>query len=96
MTNRNFFLCKVCGYDNSPFMPWGEDGKIPSYSICPCCGVEFGYEDTTIKSIENYRKKWILNGAPWFKGEDRPPNWSVENQLYNIGVGPTTPDDKSH
>lgn len=22
------------------YNPWGDDGKTPTYDICPCCGVE--------------------------------------------------------
>jgi hypothetical protein len=41
--------CRVCGLDQqSP--PWGVDGKSPTYAICDCCGVEFGYEDSTRES----------------------------------------------
>lgn len=39
----NSFYCRVCGLYLG-YQPWGEDGKTPSYEICPCCGVEFGYE----------------------------------------------------
>lgn len=49
--------CRVCGFDCDPFYPWGLDGKTPSYSICPKCGVEFGYEDSSEKGIQNYKEK---------------------------------------
>ena len=38
------FYCRICGY-RLGFEPWGDDGKTPTYEICPCCGVEFGNED---------------------------------------------------
>ena len=33
-------FCPVCGYPLSDYNPWGDDGKTPTYDICPCCGVE--------------------------------------------------------
>lgn len=50
--------CRICGY-RLGFEPWGDDEKTPTYEICPCCGVEFGNEDCTMKSIKEYRKSWI-------------------------------------
>lgn len=49
--------CRICGY-RLGFEPWGDDEKTPTYEICPCCGVEFGNEDCTIKSI----KGLVANG----------------------------------
>lgn len=51
--------CRICGYLDENLMPWGEDEKTPSFEICPCCNVEFGYEDSNNKSIFRYREKWI-------------------------------------
>lgn len=36
------YHCPACGFElNGP--PWrGED---PSWNICPCCGIEFGYDE---------------------------------------------------
>lgn len=77
--------CRVCGlyYDN--WMPWGKDGKTPSFSFCGCCGVEWGVKDFTLKSLKKYRKKW-LNGNPnkWFCPEEKPKNWDISIQLKNI------------
>jgi hypothetical protein len=79
MHNNNMY-CPVCGLEqNEP--PWGDDGKNPSFDICDCCGVEFGYEDSTPESIESYRKKWIAEGAKWKR---KPENWNLEKQLNNI------------
>lgn len=67
MTDK-FNLCKVCDFDCSPFFPWGEDGLTPSYSICPQCGVEFGYEDTSEAGIkyqlEKFRAKKQADAKP--------------------------------
>jgi len=59
MHNKLLHTCRICGYFDKDLMPWGEDGDIPSFEICPCCGVEFGYEDVQIDSIVRYRKKWM-------------------------------------
>src|SRR2546421_398332 len=34
--------CPACGYALG-FAPW--DGESPSDEICPCCGIQFGYDD---------------------------------------------------
>ncbi|WP_407906848.1 hypothetical protein [Escherichia coli] len=44
-------VCRVCGAEQ-PEAPWGDDGETPTYDICNCCGVEFGYEDSTVQSIK--------------------------------------------
>lgn len=53
MTDHN---CRVCGLHIDD-LPWGQDGNSPTYDICPCCGVEFGYEDYTAESARRYREK---------------------------------------
>lgn len=75
--------CKICGLylEN---MPWGEDGISPTSEICPCCGVEFGYEDYTIESIIEYRKQWIGNGCNWFNSKEIPQNWDLDKQMQDI------------
>jgi hypothetical protein len=75
--------CFSCGYQPS-FLPWGEDGKSPSMEICPCCGVQFGNEDMTLKSLNAYRSKWISKGAKWFSKEDMPEAWDIEAQMKHI------------
>lgn len=75
--------CRVCGYlAETP--PWGEDGKSPTYEICPCCGVEYGYEDSTIIAAKNYRQDWIASGAKWNDVNEKPANWLLEDQLHHI------------
>jgi hypothetical protein len=76
-------FCRVCGkYYEDP--PWGEDGRSPSYIICWCCGVEFGYEDYTLESARAYRKQWIENGTEWWDKKQKPANWDLTLQLKNI------------
>lgn len=77
------FACRVCGrMTNEP--PWGEDGKSPTFEICECCGVEFGYEDSSLQGILNYREQWLRNGAKWFAARRKPDNWDVDAQLNQI------------
>ncbi len=76
-------VCRVCGYVNET-PPWGEDGETPSFEICPCCGVEFGYEDATPQAVRAYRTKWLANGARWFTPELRPADWDLEAQMAKI------------
>ena len=77
------YYCRVCGLYNED-KPWEQDDNSPTYEICPCCGVEFGYEDYTIESTIEYRKKWIENGAKWFNAKKKPEVWNLEKQLQNI------------
>lgn len=75
--------CPICGLPLD-FTPWGDDGKSPTYDICPCCGVEWSNEDYTTKSRIEYRKKWLSAGAKWFEPQKKPANWNIEKQLKNI------------
>jgi hypothetical protein len=80
MKNHN---CSVCGLYIED-APWGEDNKTPTYEICPCCGVEFGNEDYTTKSVAAYRSKWLSEGATWFLKKQKPMEWDLEVQLKDI------------
>jgi len=82
-SKNNIMACRVCGLlQLDP--PWGEDGKNPSFEICACCGVEFGYEDVLLKSVHAYRKRWIEDGAQWVDKKAKPNNWNMTDQLENI------------
>ena len=84
MDNRKYIHnCRICGlYCDSP--PWGDDGISPSFDYCPCCGVEFGYQDCNLKSIQVFRDKWLKNGANWKEPEAKPSAWSLQTQMKNI------------
>ena len=83
MTNM---ICKVCGFHYENYYPWGEDGKTPTYDICVCCGVEFGFDDDDMAGmgILAYRLKWINEDANFHVASARPENWILEEQLRNI------------
>lgn len=82
-SSPNTHECRVCGCYSKDF-PWGEDGKNPSYQICPCCGVQFGKEDLTLESIKEYRDKWRSKGGEWFAKNEKPSGWDIEQQMKHI------------
>jgi hypothetical protein len=72
------FTCPVCAYDRLPAPP-------ADFAICPCCGVEFEYDDAT-KSHAQLRSEWIAAGLKWFSRDVPPPNgWSGWKQLAKGG-----------
>jgi len=77
-------ICPVCGYPNLDEPSYDKTG-YPSYNICDCCGFEFGFDDTNNGiAFDNYRKKWIKEGASWFSEHKKPPHWNLEEQLKNL------------
>jgi hypothetical protein len=80
------YICPVCGYDKLEEEPYDED-ENPSCEICLCCGFEFGFDDGSEKmNFEQYRKKWINEGAKWFDLETKPKDWDLKKQLKNINI----------
>jgi hypothetical protein len=79
---KNHF-CRICGFDLEE-CHWGSDGQTPSFAFCDCCGVEFGYQDTHLESIREYRKKWIEEGSQWSNHKYQPINWDLNKQLKQI------------
>lgn len=43
MLNRELHSCKICGYYDEGFLPWGLDGEFPLYEIYLCCEAKSGY-----------------------------------------------------
>lgn len=83
MPSKVDYNCRVCGYrQDDP--PWGDDGKVPTFDICSCCGVEFGYEDSTLTGVKKFREEWVKNGGVWFEKKSKPDDWKLESQLKNI------------
>ena len=71
--------CPVCGYDRLEFPP-------SNYSICACCGTEFGYDDRVL-THDQLRDAWIKRGGPWFdEAEPKPPGWDPFQQLTKAGL----------
>jgi len=68
------YTCPVCAY------PELADPPL-DHTICPCCGVEFGYDDAT-KSHVQLRNEWIGSGLLWFSRATPAPNgWNGWQQL---------------
>ena len=83
MHTNDVFRCRVCGLPlDDP--PWGLDGHTPLYEHCPCCGVEFGYQDATPLGAKKFREAWLAAGASWDEPERRPPDWSPLEQLKHV------------
>lgn len=81
--DKSKYRCRVCGFLQDE-LPWGESEDLPTFNICPCCGVEFGYEDATLYGIRRYRKLWLSGGAKWFNPKLQPKDWTLELQLKGI------------
>ncbi|MFA6060323.1 MAG: hypothetical protein WC756_19135 [Taibaiella sp.] len=75
--------CRVCGLYIED-APWGIDGQCPTYEYCPCCDVEFGYQDYTLESTKKFRQEWLDNGAKWAMPKIKPENWDLIEQMKNI------------
>ena len=76
-------VCRICGFDLE-YPIWGEKGDCPTHDICPCCGVEFGYEDSQYNAILKFRKEWMDKGAQWFRTKMKPKDWDIQKQFRNI------------
>lgn len=81
-SSRIGLACFVCGLPQGT-PPWGDDGKTPTFDICPCCGSEFGYEDATDTGVFRSRKRWSERGYAWEDPKSRPEGWDVRIQLQN-------------
>jgi len=64
MLSEGIAHCRVCGY-RPGWLPWGETGTDPSWEFCPCCWVEFGYQDSSVAGARAYRQAWLASGATW-------------------------------
>lgn len=81
--------CRVCGY-KLDFAPW--IGNSPSDEICPCCGIQYGYDDLAGGNINErsliyteWKKRWIREGMPWLsRCIKKPHNWDPSGQLKNL------------
>ena len=83
MVGEKVFHCRVCGYP-SPDAPWGPDGETPTFDFCRCCGVEYGYQDSSPFAARRYRSEWLKSGAKWEDPKAKPENWDLDAQLRNI------------
>jgi hypothetical protein len=78
--------CPVCAYNKLEFPP-------ADFSICACCGTEFGYDDRVLTHA-GLTKKWVRQGCPWFdQDEHKPVGWNPYLQLIDGGLGWAVPFD---
>lgn len=74
-------LCLSCGLNG--VCRKGDSGSS-TFEICECCGIEFGYQDSTMEGVRAYREKWLSDGAQWFSPKEKPADWNLEKQLANL------------
>ena len=74
------YTCPVCAFRDLPLPP-------TSFTICPCCGTEFGYDDFAI-GYDALRQRWISHGAQWFASDEwpAPQGWNAFVQLAQGGL----------
>jgi hypothetical protein len=81
--------CPICGF---PDVDAYDEHGYATFEICPCCGIEFGYEDAA-PSHSGRRARWIELRAQWIAGgkrwwsereRERPPGWDADAQLTRI------------
>ena len=54
------------------------------FSICPCCGTEFGFDDFEM-TVDELRKQWMFRGMPWFSTYTMAPlGWNAYTQLAGL------------
>lgn len=88
----NLHLCPVCGYDGLLEPAYDEFGG-GSFEICASCGFEYGYDDGSEGvTHEEYRNRWLADGAQWFDPETRH-DWDLTIQLARLGIIRDTDDD---
>lgn len=75
--------CLVCGAPTED-PPWGEDGRTPLFEICPSCGCEFGYEDSSVAGINRLRAAWLASGGKWREPKFKPADLEIEAQIALI------------
>ncbi|TGE28012.1 hypothetical protein [Hymenobacter metallicola] len=77
------WYCRVCGLDYD-YSPWGPNDDEPDYSICECCGAQFGIDDYTVSGAQAYRRQWLSTGSSWFYPKLQPADWQLEEQLAYV------------
>lgn len=75
--------CRICGYQDADDPPYFEDGS-GTFAFCPCCGVEWGYQDYAVERAREFRTAWLKQGAPWSEPKARPSEWTLEEQMAHV------------
>lgn len=77
--------CPVCGYAQLEEPAVDLVGE-PTYSICPSCGTQFGYDDAT-RTHDDLRAEWLAGGALWWSEvKPAPSGWTGKAQLDAAGL----------
>jgi hypothetical protein len=87
--NKNISGCPVCGYPD--FVAFEDKLGVTTYEICPCCGVQSGYEygeKATTDDFSRLRQKWISErgGAWWSNAHKQPEGWDHISQMTEAGL----------
>lgn len=82
--DAGLYTCPVCGWAGLTDPPYNQHGHA-GFDICPCCYVEFGYEDAT-GDYARLRSEWIESGMSWHsRVVPRPQDWDPIAQLKAAG-----------
>jgi hypothetical protein len=85
MHDKPICKCPVCGYADLSHPAYNGYGS-PSFEICPCCGVQFGYQDCSFPHAV-LRGIWLAAGAIWDSDVIRPlEGWDARKQLRLAGL----------
>jgi len=77
-------ICPVCGFSKLEEPPYDELG-YPTYVICPCCGYEFGFDDSSKGlTFDEYLNTWIEKGYEFFDKDLQPPNWNFDQLILQL------------
>jgi hypothetical protein len=72
------YTCPVCAFD-------GLEEPPAYFTICPCCGTEFGYHDF-VRGHDELRATWIATGLRWHSTViSAPIRWNGFAQLKTAG-----------
>lgn len=85
MPSERSYTCPVCGFKSLDEPPYDAFG-CATFNICPSCGTEFGYDDSTTKH-EDLRRRWVAKGMPWWsKCQEPPEGWDGQRQLQDANM----------
>jgi len=85
MRSEPLYMCPVCGLVGSDEPPYDAYG-CATFTICPCCGTEFGYDDSTVKHDE-LRRRWSAKGMLWWSTGLQPrEGWNGYEQLRKANL----------
>ena len=87
MPSSRTSTCPVCGFNGLDEPPYDAYG-CATFEICPCCGIQFGYDDFS-RTHEALRAEWVDRGMPWWSQSRKPPvNWDAAAQCHTLGADP--------